>query len=260
MVRFNDKKQATELSPEDILIMTDVSDSDSDKKVTMNQMANYVAGIVPSNLPSQAGHAGQYLKTDGTDATWADVQSLPSQTGQAGKYLKTDGTDATWADVPTNTGLELCDIGMALYVDETKGLRRYLNGQIVDINTNTQAFLNRLQQITTLHPSLLCTEEEWQTAKTMSAFGQVGKFVFNYSGDEIVSVRIPRVVNVQGLCDLQNLGMTVDESLPNIKGTIDNTLTWVVPSASGAFVASRQTDQPAAGSASTTFAKFRYDG
>lgn len=130
------------------------------------------------------------------------------------------------------SGLEICDIGMALYVDETKGLRRYLNGQIVDINTNTQAFLNRLQEIITLHPSLLCTEEEWQTAKTMSAFGQVGKFVFNYSGDKIVSVRLPRVVNVQGLFDLQNLGMTVGESLPtpshthtrgsmNISGSVD---------------------------------------
>lgn len=115
----------------------------------------------------------------------------------------------------TGGGLEICDIGMALYVDETKGLRRYLNGQIVDINTNTQAFLNRLKDITTLHPSLLCTEEEWQSAKTLSAFGQVGKFVFNYNGDEIVSVRIPRVVNVQGLFDLQNLGMTVDAGLPN---------------------------------------------
>ena len=118
------------------------------------------------------------------------------------------------------SGLEVCDIGMALYVDETKGLRRYLNGQIVDINTNTQAFLDRLKQITTLHPSLFCTEEEWQTAKTMSAFGQVGKFVFNYSGDEIVSVRLPRVVNVQGLFDLQNLGMTVREKLPNIQGGV----------------------------------------
>ena len=117
-------------------------------------------------------------------------------------------------------GLELCDIGMSLYIDETKGLRRYLNGQIVDINTNTQAFLNRLQEITTLHPSLLCTEEEWQAAKTMSAFGQVGKFVFNYNGAEIVSVRIPRVVNVQGLFDLQNLGMTVAAGLPNITGSI----------------------------------------
>ena len=120
------------------------------------------------------------------------------------------------------SGLELCDIGTALYVDESKGLRRYLNGQIVDINTNTQAFLNRLQEITTLHPSLLCTEEEWQTAKTMSAFGQVGKFVFNYSGENIVSVRLPRIVNVQGLFDLQNLGMTVSAGLPNITSDSPN--------------------------------------
>ena len=134
----------------------------------------------------------------------------------------------------SGSGLEVCDIGMALYVDETKGLRRYLNGQIVDINTNTQAFLNRLKEITTLHPSLLCTEEEWQTAKTNSAFGQVGKFVFNYSGDEVVSVRIPRVVNVQGLFDLQNLGMTVAESLPNIKGSFYGANIWNY-TGSGAF-------------------------
>ena len=131
-----------------------------------------------------------------------------------------------WEEVKLGggSGLEVCDIGMALYVDETKGLRRYLNGQIVDINTNTQAFLNRLKDITTLHPSLLCTEEEWQTAKTMSAFGQVGKFVFNYSGENIVSVRLPRVVNVQGLFDLQNLGMTVSAGLPthtHTRGTME---------------------------------------
>lgn len=131
-----------------------------------------------------------------------------------------DGTK--WGKLSFGGGLEICDIGMALYVDETKGLRRRLNGQIVDINTNTQGFLTRLKQITTLYPSLLCTEEEWQTAKTMSVFGQVGKFVFNYSGDTIVSVRLPRVVNVQGLFDLQNLGMTVAESLPNIVGTVGN--------------------------------------
>ena len=131
-------------------------------------------------------------------------------------------------------GLEVCDIGMALYVDETKGLRRYLNGQIVDINTNTQAFLNRLKQITTLHPSLLCTEEEWQAAKTMSAFGQVGKFVLNYSGEDIVSVRIPAVVNIQGLFDLQNAGLTVSAGLPNITGQILNGLRDI-SSCSGAF-------------------------
>ena len=56
----------------------------------------------------------------------------------------------------------------------------------------------------------------------MSAFGQVGKFVFNYNGADIVSVRLPRVVNVQGLFDLQNSGMTINESLPNITGKFNS--------------------------------------
>lgn len=119
-------------------------------------------------------------------------------------------------------GLEVCDIGMALFVDETKGLRRRLNGQIVNINANTQGFLTRLKQITTLYPSLACTEEEWQTVKTMSKLGQCGKFVYNYGSDgtTVISVRLPVVVNINGLADMANAGLIKDESLPNIKATL----------------------------------------
>ena len=117
-----------------------------------------------------------------------------------------------------SAGLDVCDIGMSLYIDETKGLRRWLNGQIVVINQNTQGFLTRLKKIVALYPSLLTTEENWQAAKTLSDYGQVGKFVFNYAEDEktVESVRLPAVVNVQGLLDLQNLGMTVEAGLPNL--------------------------------------------
>lgn len=214
-------------------------------------------------------------------------------------------------------GLEVCDIGMSLYIDETKGLRRWLNGQIVAINQNTQGFLTRLKKIVALYPSLLTTEDNWQAAKTLSAFGQVGKFVFNYaqaevekqcsifggediltseenywlvekakndvevgdlaypcdssgtktgddaaaitavwtgtytgepiisiteSGnngksfysevtltetvttDEIVSFRLPAVINIQGVFDLQNAGLTVEAGLPNITGTTNQTV------------------------------------
>ena len=113
--------------------------------------------------------------------------------------------------------LELCDIGMSLYVDETKGLRRRLNGQVVAINANTQAFLNRLKQIVALYPSLSVTETAWQAAKTASAYGQVGRFVID---EEAGTVRLPAVVNVQGALDLQNLGLTVEAGLPNIEGDI----------------------------------------
>lgn len=166
---------------------------------TITALGNAIINLVDRKTPIATANTVGMVKPDGSTIN-IDANGVISSNGGGG------------------SGLEVCDIGMALYVDETKGLRRYLNGQIVDINTNTQAFLNRLKQITTLHPSLLCTEEEWQSAKTLSAFGQVGKFVFNYSGDKIVSVRLPRVVNVQGLFDLQNLGMTVGAGLPNITG------------------------------------------
>lgn len=92
------------------------------------------------------------------------------------------------------SGLEVCDIGMALYVDETKGLRRYLNGQIVDINTNTQLFLNRLLKIQTANPDYFTTESNWQAEKTMNIDGCVYKFVLNYdsTGTNVVSVRLPK--------------------------------------------------------------------
>ena len=53
----------------------------------------------PSGLPSQTGHSGEFLTTNGTSASWSTVQSLPSQTGNSGKFLTTDGTDASWATI-----------------------------------------------------------------------------------------------------------------------------------------------------------------
>lgn len=124
-----------------------------------------------------------------------------------------------WSAGNSGGGLEVCDIGLSLYVDETKGLRRYLNGQIIAITEHTQAFLNRLKQIIALYPALSTTEENWQAAKTLSHLGQVGKFVID---EEAATIRLPRVVNIQGLFDLQNLGLTVAAGLPNItfKGSL----------------------------------------
>lgn len=92
------------------------------------------------------------------------------------------------------SGLELCDISTALYVDETKGLRRYLNGQIVDINANTQAFLARLLQIQTTNPDYFTTEDNWQAEALLNIDGCVYKFVLNYAddGETVISVRLPK--------------------------------------------------------------------
>ncbi|MGM9544496.1 MAG: hypothetical protein ACI3T9_05880 [Romboutsia timonensis] len=99
-----------------------------------------------------------------------------------------------WSEISFGTGLEVCDIGMALYVDETKGLRRYLNGQVVDINANTQAFLDRLKQIQATNPDYFATEENWQAEALLNIDGCVYKFVLNYADDgvTIISVRLPK--------------------------------------------------------------------
>lgn len=135
-------------------------------------------------------------------------------------------------------GLELCDIGTALYIDETKGLRRTLNGSIMDITSNYQAFLTRLKEITTLYPSLVCTETEWQTIKTMSKLGQCGKFVYNYGADgtTITSIRLPLVININGLIDMAKCGLIEDESLPNITLYQTGAVGANVPTNNGALI------------------------
>lgn len=47
-------------------------------------------------LPSQSGHNGQYLTTNGTSASWVAINPLPSQAGNFGKFLTTDGSTASW--------------------------------------------------------------------------------------------------------------------------------------------------------------------
>ena len=66
------------------------------------------AGAANAVLPAQASAAGQYLKSDGTNVSWATVDALPSQTGNSGKYLTTNGSAASWATlvVPIVTGTD----------------------------------------------------------------------------------------------------------------------------------------------------------
>lgn len=134
--------------------------------------------------------------------------------GVANGYASLDANGKVPVAQIPNTSIELCDIGMALYVDETKGLRRYLNGQIVDINTNTQAFLNRLLEIKNTNPDYFTTEENWQAEATLNIDGCVYKFVLNYSGETVVSVRLPKYpdyveINAGGTLPVVGNGMTL---------------------------------------------------
>ena len=112
-------------------------------------------------------------------------------------------------------GLEVGDIALApLGIDETDNCRRYLNGQVI-LQSQFSKFTEKLKHAITLYPNLATTEQNWQSAVTLSPLGQCGKFVID---DEAGTIRLPKVVNVMGALDLSTIGQTVEAGLPNITG------------------------------------------
>lgn len=110
---------------------------------------------------------------------------------------------------------EVGDIGQAaLGINESLNKRRYLNGQVIS-QTQFAQFTTWLKQRVSVYPSLATSEADWQTAVTNSDLGQCGQFVID---DVNSTIRLPKVVNLQGLMDLTHLGETVEAGLPNIEG------------------------------------------
>ena len=141
-----------------------------------------------SELPmkvSELQNDSLYVKESVMESALNELDVLPSRENCEDMYLKTDGTDVYWDKI--SSGLEVGDIGIApLGIDETKGLRRYLNGSVLDVNSNTQEFVNKLQSAALLYPSLVCTEEEWQTIAESSVGGQCGKFAQQFEQEAAV--------------------------------------------------------------------------
>lgn len=120
--------------------------------------------------------------------------------------------DTKWEEVSLGGGGgEIGDVGLAPFgIDETLNLRRYLNGQVIS-QSQFVSFTTKLKAAVVLYPSLATTEVNWQSEKALSKLGQCGKFVID---DIAGTIRLPAVVNAQGLTDLQYLGTIKNESLP----------------------------------------------
>jgi hypothetical protein len=108
-------------------------------------------------------------------------------------------------------GLEIGDIGFTqMAIDESKGKRRILNGQVI-IQDQYVQFTNIVKNSITLNPDLACTEEEWQTAVTMSTAGVCYKYVID---DEGGTIRLPKYPNyfiagVNNIASVVGNGMTL---------------------------------------------------
>lgn len=98
-------------------------------------------------------------------------------------------------------------------IDESENLFRYANGQVViedDSIKGLTAFLDKQEKLG--NTSIFCTEEEWQAEKTLSKFGQCGKYVRD---KEAGTLRLPAIVTLQGVMDLTNVGVTKAENQNN---------------------------------------------
>ena len=127
-------------------------------------------------------------------------------------------------------GLELMDVVFApLGIDESKNKRRYLNGQVI-IQSQFPAFTAAVKARMTTMANAFTTETNWQAEKTNSKLGQCGKFVVD---DTAGTIRLPCVVNAQGLVDLALIGGIKNESLPNITGETVVRISTNVPEGSG---------------------------
>lgn len=122
------------------------------------------------------------------------------------------------------SGKELLEIYIDPFCDESENKGRIANGQIIVQNQFPEATKKLKKRVgwdsenkkATLNISLVCTEEEWQAIKTASKLGQCGKFVID---DEAGTIRLPAIVNINGLTDLSKAGLIKDESLPAHKHT-----------------------------------------
>lgn len=168
-------------------------------------------GGTMSRLGASAKVDGQYV--DGF--IQVDVDSA----GKAHCYIpEVDEADNNGVQAATvnyvkkvSSGLELMDVVFApLGIDETKNKRRYLNGQVI-IQSQFPAFTAAIKARMTTMANAFTTEVNWQAEKTQSKLGQCGKFVVD---DAAGTIRLPCVVNAQGLVDLALIGGTKSESLP----------------------------------------------
>lgn len=178
---------------------------------------------VPEWLGTCEYHEGSWVKSNAT-GEWRLYQSLAdNNTGNA-------VTDTSkWEAVSFGGGLEVGDVGIApLGIDETENRRRYLNGQVIS-QTQFPAFSQRVKNAISTYPSLGTTEALWQQEVSDSDLGQCGKFVVD---NELGTIRLPKVVNIQGLQTLAgNLGTTVPAGLPDVFSS--STTYWVGRSGNG---------------------------
>lgn len=114
------------------------------------------------------------------------------------------------------SGFYVGDIGIAIGgIDESKGARKYLNGQKFSLNEYPD-FKNWLEERKKACPSAFVNSEaEWNTIQASSDHAQCGKFYYNAEANV---VKLPRIVIIQGTTNPSDIGIITQSGLPNLQG------------------------------------------
>jgi hypothetical protein len=114
------------------------------------------------------------------------------------------------------SGFYVGDIGIAIGgIDESKGARKYLNGQKFSLNEYPD-FKNWLEERKKACPSAFVnTEAEWNEIQANSDHAQCGKFYYNAEANV---VKLPRIVIIQGTTNMSTVGVIKNAGIPNIIG------------------------------------------
>lgn len=113
---------------------------------------SYWSKMIDGYTDPTAGTNGQFLQTTGSAFQFASVSQVPSQTGQAGKFLKTDGTSASWSNSFGTLGvtgdLDVATTDGEMYVGDGARNDAETLGTSV-INVTTKSLTSNVATITT---------------------------------------------------------------------------------------------------------------
>ena len=193
--------------------------------LTADANGNLTISANPDGLPAQsAGTDGYVLTSDGADANWVDlsVASLPTQTSNAGKFLKTDGTNASWDDVDVlpsragNDGKFLTTLNEVLSwqdVDAFPEQSASTDGKFLSSNGVTESWQlpdSTIPSQSTHTGKFLTTDGSQLSWSTINTAGQTGDISFSQStltssGD---TVTVDDDLTTTGTLDAQQLDVT----------------------------------------------------
>lgn len=202
MVRFFDKPQISEIASSDIIPITDVSDSDNDKKITIAQLQNYIMSGTTNFAEKDLSNTNML-----TDAILTAPNGVIVANSSNNAIIAKSGAKFLFADGRNADGT-FKSISYTLSEDKTQSITTLSNGDYVIFLTNsgtlTYASLNQVY-VSRTQPTVSTSTAYWYdiltnywktTTNTGSTWSNItlnalGQFSINNS---LISKVIPNTV------------------------------------------------------------------